>query len=200
MTKTSGQLEIERRKRMYQIDIEDLSICHYCKSTGLNETHSFCPNCAFPQRGTQEEMKSFIRKIHDKKMLVEEQKSSVKKARNILYILSGLNLLAGLVLGIFILKNTLVLLGGLLGAIIYLALGLWSRKQPFPSILSGFFVYIVFIAISAINDPSALYRGLLWKAIIISGFVYGFKGVKNAQRLESELEAINNAKDLNSEN
>ena len=186
MTKTSGQLEIERRNLMNQITIDDLSVCYFCNSTGLKDSDLFCPNCAFPQRGTQTEMKKFIWNVNNKKKLLEDKKRAVNKARNILYILAGLNLIIGILLGLLY-RNPPILIGGVIGSGIYLALGLWSRTQPFPAILSGLFVYIVFNVINAIADPNTIYQGLIWKVLIISGFVYGYKGVKDSKKLQNDL-------------
>ena len=200
MAKTSGQLEKERIRQKSQIIINDLTTCYSCKSTGLAEKDVYCPNCAFPQRGTQAEMKNFMWKVNGKKKLLADQKKAINKARNILYILAGLNLLVGIITGFLPSFNIAMLLSGIISAAIYFALGLWCRKQPFPAILSGFFVYIVFIAIAAISDPHTLYQGLFMKILVISGFVYGYKGVKDSKKLEIELELLKNAKDLSTEN
>lgn len=199
MAKTSGQLEKERIRQKSQIIIHDLTTCYYCKSTGLKESDMFCPNCGFPQRGGQDKMKNFIWNIKNKKTLLEEHKKSVNKARNILYILAGLNLLFGLILGVFTGLNIAVLISCVIAAGIYFILGLWSRKQPFPAILSGLFVYIVIQVMGAIADPDTLYHGIPLKLVFISGFIYGYKGVKDSKKLEMELESIKKAKDLNVE-
>jgi ribosomal protein L37E len=196
---TSGQLEIERRRQRSQITIDDLTTCYYCGSTGLKETDLFCPNCAFPQRGTQAQMKKFIWNVHNKKKLLEDQKKAINKARNILYILAGINLVFGTILGL-VKSDIPTLIVCVIAAGIYFALGQWSKKQPFPAILSGLFVYIVFNVIAAIADPTTLYQGLIWKVVIISGFIYGYKGVKDSKALEAELESIKKAKDLSIEN
>jgi len=200
MAKTSGQLEIERRKQSSQIIINDLTTCYYCQSTGLKENEKFCPNCAFPQNGTQTEMKKFKWNIQNKKKLLADQNKAINKARNILFILAGLNLLLGIFVGLIASVNVPILIGCIIGAGIYLGLGLWSKTQPFPAILSGFFVYIVFNFMSAIADPQTIYQGILWKVIIISSFIYGYKGVKDSKKLEAELDSIKKAKDLNIEN
>lgn len=196
MTLTSGQLEREMRLRESEIIIEDYTKCYYCNSTGLNEQDKFCPNCRFPQRGTQFEMKGFLNSVKKKKQLLEDKKKSVKKARNILFILAGLNLILGLIIGAILNFDAAIILGSVIGALIYFVLGMWSRKNPFAAILSGFFVYIVFLVLGAISDPESIYRGLLFKIIIIYGFIYGFKGVKDSEKLELELKSINESKDL----
>src|SRR4051812_16098480 len=98
MAKTSGQLEKERIREKSQIIIPDLTVCYSCKSTGLGEKDMYCPNCGFPQRGTQAEMKNFMLKINNKKQLLEEQKKAVNKAKGLLFLLAGLNLVFGTIL------------------------------------------------------------------------------------------------------
>jgi hypothetical protein len=200
MSKTSGQLERERRLKNSEIIINDYSVCHYCKSTGLDENVQFCPNCRFPQRGTQLDMKRFMVGVQKKKKLLEEQKKAIAKARNILFILAGINLVFGLILGVALAFDWLILISSILGAGIYLGLGIWSLKKPFAAILSGFFVYIVILVLTALADPGSLVHGFIWKILIISGFYYGYKGVKDSEKLEKELRALNESKDLSESN
>ena len=200
MEKTSGQIDRERRLKKSEINIKDLTICHYCKSTGLGDDDKFCPNCGFPQRGSQIEMKRFLNRLRRKMELLADYKKSIKKARNILFILAAVNLLYGLIMGVFISVNMAVLISSIIVAAIYFALGMWSRNKPFPAILSGFFVYIVFNVLAAIVDPHTIYQGLIWKVIIISAFVYGYKGVKDSANLQVELESMKESKDLKDTN
>ncbi len=193
---TSPQIENEIEQKKDETDIVDLTICYYCKSTGLNEEDKFCPNCRFPQNGTQREMKRFLVNVANKKQLLIDKKKSVKKARIILFILAGLNFVFGIVFGIVLNFNIQILIGSILGALIYFGLGMWSRKNPFPAILSGFLIYVVFNVITAIANPATIVQGIIWKVLIISGFVYGYKGVKDSEALEVELASIKEAKDL----
>jgi len=180
--------------------ITDYSICHFCNSTGLKETDKFCLNCRFPQRGTEAEIKRFFYGMKLKKDKIKEKQKAVKKARNILFILAGINLLYGIVMGLIVQTNILILIVSLIGASIYFGLGMWSRVKPFPAILSGFFIYIVFIAIAAIGDPHTIYQGIIWKVIIISAFIYGYKAVKESESLQKELILIKSSKDLSENN
>ena len=61
MAQITGRQKSEA-KRM--IVISNPSVCHYCKSKGLTESDKFCPNCGFPQRGSQALMKNFIWNIN----------------------------------------------------------------------------------------------------------------------------------------
>ncbi len=186
----------QRSEAKRQIVISNPSVCYYCKSTGLTETDKFCPNCAFPQRGSQTMMKKFIWNINNKHTLLADQKKAINKARNILFGLSILFTLFSILLGVITEFNLAVLLTNLVVAGIYLGLGLWSRKNPFPAILTGFFLYITLIVINAVIDPNTIFQGLLMKGFVIAGFVYGYKGVKDSAILEKELESIKKAKDL----
>ncbi len=196
MAKTSAQIRREKRLKKSEIIITDYTTCHYYKSTDLNETDKFCPNCRFPQRGSQVEMKRFLISITKKNKLLTDKKKAIKKARNILFILAGINLLYGIGLGAIINFDIAILIGSIVAAGIYFGLGMWSKNKPFPAILSGFFVYIVFNVIAAIADPHTIYQGIIWKVVIISGFIYGYKGVKDSENLEQELTSIKESKDL----
>lgn len=197
---TSGQIERERRLRKNAIHISDYTICHFCKSTGLKENDKYCPNCNFPQRGSQVEMKMFLNEIKQKEQLLKDKKKAVKKARNILYILAVLNLIAGVVMGLIIENDMVVLIASLIGASIYFGLAEWSKRNAFAAILSGFFVYVVFVVIAAIDNPNTIYQGFLWKIIIIAGFIYGYRGVKESEKIESELNSMKKPTDLSEVN
>jgi len=184
----------------YQFIINDKSVCYYCKTKGLRESEKYCPNCAFPQGGTEAEMRAFVLNVKKKEELLESKKKAITKARVLLYVLAGLNLIIGLILGLFVSVNIPVLIACGIGAIIYLLLGAWSENQPFPAILSGFFVYLVFNIMSAFADPNTIYKGLILKILIITWFVYGFKGAIDSRKLERDLQSIKKAEDIKTEN
>ncbi len=186
----------QRSEAKRQIVISNPSVCYYCKSTGLTEADKFCPNCAFPQRGSQTIMKRFIWNINNKHTLLADQKKAINKARNMLFGLSILFILFSILLGAITEFNLVVLITNFVVAGIYLGLGLWSRKNPFPAILTGFFLYITLLVSNAVIDTITIFQGLLMKGFVIAGFVYGYKGVKDSAILEKELESIKKAKDL----
>jgi hypothetical protein len=186
----------QRSEARRQIVISNPSVCYYCKSTGLTESDNFCPNCGFPQKGNQASMKRFIWNVNNKHTLLDKHKKAINKARNILYGLSAICLVVGILVGVLTKSNISIIITNVIASGIYLSLGLWSRKNPFPAILTGFFVYITIQVINVIYYPSTIYQGLVLKAFIIGGFVYGYKGVKDANALEKELESIKKAKDL----
>jgi ribosomal protein L37E len=171
-----------------EIIIEDLSVCHSCKHVGLNENEKYCPKCGFPQRGEQDEMRIFLVKQKQNRELLKEKKSAINKGRNILFILSGLFLLQGVLLYV-VNKDIIMLIVSIVMTIIFISLGFWSKKKPLPAILTGFFIYLFLIILDGVAEPKTLYRGIIWKIIIISTFVYAFKGIRDASKLEDELSA-----------
>ncbi|MFI5141780.1 MAG: hypothetical protein ACHQII_05440 [Bacteroidia bacterium] len=200
MAKTALRLEREKQRAIRsQIIITDITKCYVCKSTGLTANDKFCPNCGFPQQGTKDEMKRFIYIINNKKQILEDHRKKINSARNVLYVLAGLNVFVAVILGIVVQNNIPVLISCGISAAIYLALGLWSKKNPFAAILSGFFVYITLQAIAAISNPASILQGLFLKAGIISAFVYGYKAVKDSKVLEEELQSVQKARKLNIE-
>jgi hypothetical protein len=190
--KTSGQLEVERRREQNKIVIADLSVCYHCKKPNLKETDVYCDNCGFPQRGNELEQRKFIAKFNADKMFQDQLQHSIKKARNILYILAGLNALFGIVLGLLMTVDIPVLIVCIVSALIYLGLGIWSKSKPFPAIITGFIFYITLIIISAIVDPATIIQGIIWKVVIISGFYYGYKGAKEAEEIKEQIEVQKN--------
>lgn len=177
------------------IVIEDKTVCHHCHSKGLNEADKFCPVCGFPQGGSHTEQMDFMVMIEKKKKLLDEKRRSVNKARIILYILAGINLVIGTIAGYF-LKEDSVIIGSIIGGIIYLLLAWWSQSQPLPAILSGLIFFIIITVISAIMSPETILRGIIWKVLIIWGFVYGYRGAMESDRLKKELHAFNGPRDL----
>jgi hypothetical protein len=192
-TKTPGR---DKSIANRTIEIADLSICYYCKTTGLTEKDKFCPNCGFPQRGSQVEMKRFVWNINNKKLLLADHKKAVDKARNILFVLAGIFPLFGLIIGALSDMDLFVIVSNFIVGGIYLGLGFWAKKNPFPAILTGFCLYITIMVISAVVDPTSIVKGIIMKVIIIGGFYYGYKGVKEAEALEEELAVVEKARDL----
>lgn len=195
MQKTSGQLELEKLRKKKEIIIPDFSTCYYCKSTSLKTEEKYCPNCRFPQLGTQKEMQGFLYRIRLKKELLAEKKKQINKSRNILYTLGIINIVLGII-RYYQHENFIDILVTLILGGIYLALGFWSIKKPQPAIIAGLFTYIVLIVLGALMDPELLIKGILLKILIIYGFFYGFKGIKEAEKLSKELNDLKKAQDL----
>jgi ribosomal protein L37E len=168
------------------IYIPDISVCYHCKKKDLNPEEKFCPDCGFPQLGTQEEQRNFILGHRIKKSNLREAKTNIIRARNYLFgtaLLSFISFLNAGSIGIII---------GLIMAAIYVGLGFWSNTKPFPAFLTGLIVYVTLIVFFGILEPLTLLSALFWKIAIIGALSYGLYSVKDVEKLEKEVELPNN--------
>lgn len=197
---TSGELERDRIRKQREIVITDFTTCYYCKSTGLAEGDKFCPHCGFPQRGVQQEMLVFLYNVKRKKELLEQHKKKVQRARTVLFVVGGLQFVAGIVIAVLIpsAAAAILIIQAIIGAL-FLGLGFWCKTNPFAASLTGFFVYIVLLVINGVMDPSTIGQGMFLKIAIISALVYGYRSVKEAEKLETELADLKTSVNLNDE-
>ncbi len=174
-----------RRYGTSSVRIRDLKICFYCDTSPLPESAFFCPSCGFPQRGTEAEQRRFILNKKQLDKNVKETEASISIARIVLF---GLGLLSAGV-GVWLLNNE-DRLGGitqLVVAIIYVALGLWAAKKPFPALLTGLIVYLTFLLLSVIINPATLFSGIIIKIAVASSLIYGMRAVKRAEYMRKRM-------------
>ena len=60
-------------------------------------------------------------------------------------------------------------------ALVMLGLYFWSRRAPFPAMVTGLCVYLAVIVLNAVLDPKTLYQGIVIKILFISAIVAGIK-------------------------
>src|SRR5438034_10364369 len=100
----------------------------------------------------------------------------IKSAGTTLYVLAAISVLYGF--GYYYINKTFsnalgVLVSYLIVSILFLLLGLWSRKKPVASIISGMILYILLQLIAAMDNPRNLINGAIVKIIIISYLIKG---------------------------
>ncbi len=188
---------MERDVMRREIKIEDPSTCFYCNSKGLTPENKFCPNCRFPQGGTELEMKNFYIGTAKKKFMIRDSMKKVNRAKYILFALAGLNFLVSLYYLFYTFENAVLAFGiQLFVALVYLGLGLWCIKKPLLGIIVGLSFYLFIIALMAVIDPMTIIQGILWKVLIVMAFIYGIQSVKEAEKMEAELEKLKVANDF----
>lgn len=70
-------------------------------------------------------------------------------------------------------------------SIVMIGLYFWSKRSPFPAMVTGLCVYLSVIVLNAVFDPATLAQGLLIKALFIGAMISGIKAAlaeRNAQR------------------
>ena len=187
----------KRPRRVSVIEIRDSTVCHYCKSTGLQETEKECPNCGFPQGGTQGEMKYYISRMARKKEYLSDQKKNLQRAQLILFAIGGLNFITVAVQyynwRIF---DPWIMAEPLFLGLAFTGLGAWSTKKPYPAIITGLVLYGLLWLLGAIVSPVTIFSGLIIRIFIVTGLVVGFKSAREYKRLQNEIDKTKNPRDL----
>lgn len=69
--------------------------------------------------------------------------------------------------------------------LIFLGLWIWAKRAPFAAAVSALALYVSFIALDAVIDPSQLVRGIILKILIIVGLS---QAVKSSYALKKAAE------------
>lgn len=168
------------------VRVRDLKVCHYCGTSPLPESSVYCPSCGFPQRGTEQEQKRFLIGRRNAGTEVNEAEAGIGIARLILF---GLGILHGGIAAYIYFNipgSTWIGLGAV-GAV-YVGLGFWGGKKPYPALLSGFIVYVTYLLVITALAPETIFSGLVLKIGIIAGLLAGMRSVKKAEELKKNLD------------
>src|SRR4051812_24990192 len=87
----SGRARDEDRGK---VKISNRSVCHLCKKDGIKPEEMFCPNCGFPQGGTETEQRKFLVERRSKRSEIKDSERLIRRGRNSLLAIAGLNLLS----------------------------------------------------------------------------------------------------------
>ncbi|HRH39424.1 MAG TPA: hypothetical protein PK760_13820, partial [Flavobacteriales bacterium] len=113
----------ERDEMRRRIVVQDRTVCHHCKRKGLTNEDAFCPDCGFPQQGSEAEQRRFVVEKRRERSLRTDHEAMVRKARNYLLLAAGLNMLT------FISSDPLTLIIGLVISGIFVGLSFWAKKR-----------------------------------------------------------------------
>ncbi len=142
------------------------------------------PNNTSPEQSQMQESifspEEFSNKGYDK---------HIRQARNAIFAVAGILLVNLLILG-----NSLpagyeyfwfdIIIWGLFIAG-FVFLGFWTKKKPYYAIIAALSLYGIFILLNAVLDVSTIFKGIIFKIIIIVLLVKGINDAKEAQELQS---------------
>ena len=162
--------------------------CETCyKDVSIDD--AFCQSCGYPLKGTDQEQKDF-RLQHDFRNIdLFAYDGKVKKAANALYYLSGIFVVSGLIIYLTNkdAENAMaVLITNLILAMIFLALGGYSKKKPLACIISGLCLYAIIVILNAIVDPITIVSGIFFKIIVIGFLINGLKSALEIEKIKKE--------------
>ena len=115
----------------------------------------------------------------------------IRQARNAIFIAAGI-----LALNVIILAATVpdyyeyIWIDFLVwGAFIagFIALGLWTKKKPYSAIMGALILYALFIILNAVIDINSIYKGIIFKIVIIVFLVKGINDAREAQRMQDQI-------------
>ncbi len=201
MAFTSGQWEKEKRSQKRKIIIDDYSVCHYCKSTGLGN-EKYCPNCKFPQGGEQEEMFRFINEVKKKKYLLSDLKRQISFLRIIFIIVAIEYFIYGYPFIAYssIQSSTNVAIIFFFISITYILLGIYSFVHYYYSFKIGVILYLILHIISVtyflIFTEAIIvnFISIIFFILFVSIFTIGYRRSREYKNLEAELKLIKTKK------
>lgn len=162
--------------------------CPNCCAT-LEDGSKFCHECGFPARGDDKEQKQYYHRKKLKYDVWQEANKKVRRARNLILVIAGLNFIAGL---IYLLATELMAdaVGMLIAAVVYLGCAIWATRQPLMGFLAALSLFIIIWVVSAIVDPSYIYRGIILKIIFLVIFIRGISSARDAKNYEKQLKEM----------
>ena len=118
----------------------------------------------------------------------EQYQKSMRNARVWLYVIAGFQLLMGVLEYYQADERTEGIVAFCIDAFIallFLALALWSRKHPVQAFTSALIAYAVFLLVFAYFDIANLYRGVIFKVLIILALVKANKDARKYEQAKS---------------
>ena len=115
---------------------------------------------------------------------------NLKKARIYLYIIAALQIGVGIYQYSTADDPELALiLGGIPAAIgvLFLGFAIWSYKQPVIAFMTALITFVVVHLATMILDPTAIYKGIILKILVIVALVKGFKDAREVQKLRESV-------------
>ena len=97
---------------------------------------------------------------------------------NLLILIAGNN--SNEYLWIDILLWSLFILG-------FTLLGLWTKKKPYSAIVGALILYAVFIGLNAVIDISSIFKGIIFKIIVIVFLIKGINDARQAQEMQKHF-------------
>jgi hypothetical protein len=163
-------------------------LCAYC-STKTQDEDTFCTNCGYPLKGTEEDQKNFVTQRSFNEIDIVDLNKKLKTAGTSLYYLAGLFVISGF-FNFFINKDSPEVLAIVVPlfilAILFLVLGAFSGKKPLACLISGLSLYVIVQILFAIDDPVNLAKGIIIKIAIIGYLIKGIKSAIDIEKIKKE--------------
>jgi hypothetical protein len=117
----------------------------------------------------------------------QNHQKHIRQARMTIFIVAGIQIFFGMVSGFQFGGNTGWFVFGITAfiALIFIALGIWTRKKPFTAILIALILYSGLLITDLLIQPAIILKGILVKILIIVFLLRGLKKARDAERWAS---------------
>jgi hypothetical protein len=117
----------------------------------------------------------------------QHHQKHIRQARMTIFVVAGIQLFFGMVSAFQFGGNTGWFVFGITAfiALLFFALGIWTRKKPFTAILIALILYSSLLITDLIMQPITIVKGILLKILIIIFLVRGLKKAREAERWAS---------------
>jgi hypothetical protein len=113
----------------------------------------------------------------------------IRRARILLFIIAGLQLIAAILLGIAgqpgyeIEVGLQVVLG-----LVFAGLAFWTKYKPYAALMTALVIYVGIFLLSAILEPSSIISGLLIKIVIVVLLIRGISNARDAEEMKKTFQ------------
>jgi hypothetical protein len=160
--------------------------CPHCRAENITESQ-YCHSCGMAISVGNQTAPRLIEKEDlaatgaGRRLQQEELWKMSRKASIALFIVAGMQIVVGIIVGAALLGNSspgadpeekrraaMIMTSILVGiGVIFLVLGFWARRSPLPASSLGLAFFVTIHTLDALADPSTLVRGWLIKLIVI---------------------------------
>src|SRR5215469_12328079 len=127
--------------------------------------------------------------LQEEDFSMEGYDKPVKKARNVLFAIAAIQLVAGIFTGYQQDGLAGIITIGLmvLVALIFFLLALWTKKKPFEAIITALIIYTVLMIGDAIFDPTTIIQGILFKIVVYILLISALSNAREVQRWKDSI-------------
>ncbi|WMI65997.1 hypothetical protein RBH94_02290 [Aestuariibaculum sp. YM273] len=159
--------------------------CPACKKE-YQEQLSICNNCNFPFNGSEKEKGIHIGRFISAKGVITDSDNSIEKSQQILFFITGLNVLF-LIVGIWNSSYDIIdlILNGII-SIIFLLCAIFIKKKP---LLLTSIPLLLMIGINILNyilEPRSILNGILMKVAIIGSLIYSIYLIISSEKFKKQ--------------
>lgn len=158
--------------------------CKIC-NTEVSDELAICTVCNYPIKGTEKEQASYVAKQVIQKSEVEQSVDRLKKSRIILFALGAFYIIVPFT-PLMKTNSSFTMIFSIVLGVIFLGFGFLTFKKPKIALLIPLILTVLYYFILFLISPILLFKGVLWKMIVLLGLGYGYFSVRKSDKILKE--------------